>query len=56
MKTRSESAYCGGGTEESANGKGCSSWRRLWLEEEVVLVEEELVEKVRDVMVALILE
>lgn len=51
----SERENFGGGIDESDEGRGWSSCRRLVAEDEVVValwMEEELVERVRDVMAA----
>lgn len=56
IKTASERLNLGGGIDESGDGRGCNSWRRLVVEDEVLVLwmEEELVERVRDVMVTVV--
>lgn len=51
-KTTSERANLACGTEESGEGRGCSSCRKLVAEDEVLVLwmEDELVERARDVM------
>ncbi len=55
-KTVSESVNLGCGVEGPGGGRGCSSCRRLVVEDEVLVLwmEDELVERLRDVMVMVV--